>query len=401
MRVLSCWSLFYGFALTITLQGCITERVFPRQECGEVLCKLDERCSTEGVCIPNLDPIQPALDLGPQPPIFDGFLPDSSLDEGLDFDSSDSDLTDLDVDEGLVIDGMDPPPDLCPIVGLAATEFTLSPGEVLTLDPIVMDPVDNPTLSYAWTVIQRPSNSSAQIIESLNVEGRPNEGGVPDDQSTPAALFIPDLIGEYTFELTLITENGTEVPSELCPQDPVRLSLSAEIQQAFYFELVWTTPNDPDPSDQNGSDLDLHLRHANAGGWTDPSYDCYFGNRYPDWGETGPVDNPSLDIIDDNGEGPEVISIDEYNFQTLPTLTIGVHYYNSGVFGAGDFGASNAFVKAYIGGVRLGEWDEQLEQTDAFWTVFSIIPDLDSESEYDTFTIDHINRVYESILDAD
>jgi hypothetical protein len=205
---------------------------------------------------------------------------------------------------------------------------------------------------------------------------------------------VPDLLGDYVFELKLITQSGLVVPSDDCPQDPIQISLSVVTQATFYFELVWSTPNDSDPTDQNGTDLDLLLRQSNATRWDDPLYVCYFANPNPDWGDRGPVDNPSLDVVDDNGQGPEVIRINEINPLSSTSYTLGVHYFGSGIFGEGNFGPSIALVKVYFRGLPLGEWIEQLEQIDAFWTVLSLIPDSGG------FTVEEINRVYEFMEDA-
>jgi hypothetical protein len=81
----------------------------------------------------------------------------------------------------------------------------------------------------------------------------------------------------------------------------------------LHIQLVWTTPDDPDETDMTGTDLDLHLRHPDAnGGWNSDAgqFDCYFANKTPDWGaQLDPADNPTLDIDDTNGAGPENINL--------------------------------------------------------------------------------------------
>jgi hypothetical protein len=82
----------------------------------------------------------------------------------------------------------------------------------------------------------------------------------------------------------------------------------------LHIQLVWSTPSDPHENDEFGTDVDLHFRHERAGdGWGEgaQSFDCYFRNKTPEWGVPGPADNPTLDIDDTNGAGPENVNLGE------------------------------------------------------------------------------------------
>ena len=89
-------------------------------------------------------------------------------------------------------------------------------------------------------------------------------------------------------------------------------------------------------------------------------YDCFFLNSTPDWGQTGnESDNPSLDIDDFTGGGPENISLSEPENNTTAlggAYQVGVHYYSSvdreTLF---DYGPSEARVRVYIRGELA--WD--------------------------------------------
>ena len=113
----------------------------------------------------------------------------------------------------------------------------------------------------------------------------------------------------------------------------------------------------------------MHFRHPNAQRWNQSPYDCYFANPNPDWGPTGPVGNPSLDIDDVNGAGPENINLNdpEYTDQTTipgPYL-VGVHYYSSGGLFTTDYGASEYSQSEYIlGGSLAGTFTRVLQSTE-------------------------------------
>jgi hypothetical protein len=75
---------------------------------------------------------------------------------------------------------------------------------------------------------------------------------------------------------------------------------------AFRAQLTWDTG-------PTGSDIDLHL--VKPGGTTnDGLTDCYYANCTPfdnplDWGATGSAGNPSLDVDNVEGYGPENITL--------------------------------------------------------------------------------------------
>ena len=130
-----------------------------------------------------------------------------------------------------------------------------------------------------------------------------------------------------------------------------------------------------------GSDVDLHFLHPRGADWFRDGgiYDCYFANPTPDWGLNMQMnDNPSLDIDDTNGAGPENINLDRLeNTQMLGNpYRVGVHYYRSsvGAFGGNDsYGPSEVTVRIFLGGVLEQEFVRQLGETNEFWEVAGII----------------------------
>jgi hypothetical protein len=129
-------------------------------------------------------------------------------------------------------------------------------------------------------------------------------------------------------------------------------------------EITWETSGDPDPGDEVGADLDVHLLHPNAAGtWLGP-FDCYKGNANPDWGAAGPEDDPELIIQDDDGAGPEAIQITgpesvEYD--------IGVHYANDL-----GYGPSDATARVWIDGSLVYEYPDKALHNGQFWSLGTV-----------------------------
>jgi hypothetical protein len=129
-------------------------------------------------------------------------------------------------------------------------------------------------------------------------------------------------------------------------------------------EITWETAGDPDPGDDVGTDLDLHLLHPDAAGVWLGSFDCFKDNPNPGWGTPGPDEDPRLIIRDDDGAGPEIIQI------TGPESVeygIGVHY-------ADDlgFGTSSATVRVWIDGSLLYEYADKALQNGEFWNLGTV-----------------------------
>jgi hypothetical protein len=101
-------------------------------------------------------------------------------------------------------------------------------------------------------------------------------------------------------------------------------------------ELTWTNPEDPDETDNVGSDVDIHVLKMGPGKWFEAPYDVYFRNPDGLWGQ----ENPSLDIDDRDGLGPENVQMDDP--ANCEWYAIGVHYYRQ------FFGTAYVTVRVYI-----------------------------------------------------
>jgi hypothetical protein len=150
-------------------------------------------------------------------------------------------------------------------------------------------------VGWEWALISRPDGSAVSM---------PYDGGGADRTG-----LIPDMVGEYTAQLVVTSDEGEQ-------SDPCTVSFTAIPSQNLWVEMYWELPQD---------DMDLHL--LAPGGSLTSGTDCYYANcvgRGLEWGVSGSDDNPSLDIDDIPGTGPENINIKE---PEDTTYTVYVHDY--------------------------------------------------------------------------
>ena len=268
----------------------------------------------------------------------------------------------------------------CPEAVVRDEQLSVRPLDIITLDAsgsVDLDGPEGTPVSYEWVVIERPEGSNAQLVERYLNPLAPSNGGIEDDVSTPTAQFFVDLAGEYVFQLIVTDDLGVSAPSDACPQPEANVVVNAIPDQDIHIELTWTTPEDPNETDNEGTDVDLHFRHPNGSQWFGPRYDCYYDHKFPDWGERGPLNNPILDLDDVNGAGPENINLDEPEYTDETTIPgpyiVGVDYYRSGGFVTSDFGASEATVNIYLGGALAETFTRTLYTRGNFWEVAGII----------------------------
>ena len=241
-------------------------------------------------------------------------------------------------------DGMSDEGGVCP----TSAPIAMCPGsmsaEVLTTVSLAgsgSDP-DGGTVGYTWTVLSRPTGSAS----------------LPVTPSSPSTNFRLDASGSYTLQLCVQDDEGERT---CCTTDIVSTAPGV-----LHVELSWNT---------RYGDVDLHLLNRNrshpSGWWT--TDDCYFGNRTPDWGPTGVNGNPTLDIDDTGGWGPENITIDAS--PVAGTYTIGVHYFCSHSLAepsAGD-GPTSATARVFCGGALIATYTGiDLARTDDWATIAEV-----------------------------
>jgi hypothetical protein len=162
---------------------------------------------------------------------------------------------------------------------------------------------DGPEISYDWTLLSIPEGSSAEP---------------PQPGNERVSHFVPDVVGDYTVELTVTDEAGARSSCEV--------NIAAAAGGGLHIELYWNPPESP----EDRSNADLHLLHEDAPWWFHYLLDCYWNNCTTfspglDWYPPGPEGDPSLDQHDTEGFGPEITNV------LLPVegsmYTVGVHFY--------------------------------------------------------------------------
>ncbi|MFH1531464.1 MAG: hypothetical protein ABIK09_12120 [Pseudomonadota bacterium] len=210
----------------------------------------------------------------------------------------------------------------CPVAEITCTEGNeVPPGTLLHLSGIWSCVAQGSSIGkYAWSVDQ-PQGSQSVFIPS---------------NTFPSPTFEVNVAGTYTFHLMVYDEQN--VPS--CVAGTCEVVVITD--EAIHVELLWHTPEDPDESDGDGADLDLHFTHPGADGWFDQPYNCSWFDMHPEWGSFDPSidDNPNLHEDDADGAGPENINL---NIPEDVTYKVGVHDWSDH-----GYGASYATVRVYI-----------------------------------------------------
>ncbi len=236
-------------------------------------------------------------------------------------------------------------------------------------------------VKYKWTLLESPPGA-------VGVKFFPNDTtadvqlGVPGTKPDGSPIVWLTVAGEYKVKLQVWDDSGTES----CM--PAVLSVLVVPSVAFHVELLWNTPEDTVQDDgptAAGADLDLHVVHGKAyeaqqcsptvtkncqpdldkDGKTDPwfngVYDVYWINPSPKWGNAAlQTDDPSLDLDDTNGWGPENMNLQ------LPEngvdYGVGVHYWDDH-----DFGASTATTRIYCMGALKAKFDQPMNECEMWW----------------------------------
>ena len=223
--------------------------------------------------------------------------------------------------------------------GPALSQLEAIPLDTIQFDGTASNDPDNAgnpnaISRYEWSIIERPTDSTARFV--------------PNDSSNRPSLFL-DLAGRYLIELTVYDAQNT--PS--C--EPAQISILATPNEDIHIQLVWDTDN---------TDIDLHFLHPN-GRWNQSPYDCHWLNKTPNWANiNSPTDDPSLDIDDVDGFGPENINLD--NPENV-TYRVGAHYYSDHFNGA-----SNATIRIWLSSVLVFEYRNKFMTDQQFWDTSSI-----------------------------
>jgi uncharacterized protein YfaP (DUF2135 family) len=168
--------------------------------------------------------------------------------------------------------------------------------------------------AYEWAILDAPAESSSRL-DTLNTR----ETRFVFDSATGRVRGV-DVAGTFTVGLIVTDDLGAR--STQCT-----IALNAVPRSGLHVQLTWDT---------SSNDIDLHLAR-NGTNWCSND-DCYYGGRNPNWG--GGDANPSLDIDDLSGFGPENITIERPNDGNY---TVGVDFYSGSV-------PCTTTIKIFIGG---------------------------------------------------
>ncbi len=161
-------------------------------------------------------------------------------------------------------------------------------------------------------------------------------------------------VERYVFEAVAVDSTGLEA----C--EPAYLTVHTVGDEQMVFHLIWDD-DDPNPDDNTGADVDLHLLKTRTGLWFEQPFDCHWANQHPDWAP----ESPDQVIDDTNGGGPEIIVLD--NPSPCEWYAVGVHYWRAA------FGAASAHVHVFNGGQLVwSEFDHELPTTGAWWEAMLI-----------------------------
>lgn len=214
------------------------------------------------------------------------------------------------------------------------------PRQVNIASPIVegfdgsgsTDPEDRP-LTYTWEIVRRPDAADPD--------------GVPTAPDQPQTDIRIDAAG--TWEVSLQVANDLGVPSV-----PTTCVVEAMPIDDIYVEVSWGGPT---------ADFDLHLARDNADFFSSTS-DCSWCNRNPDWGVPGDADDdPLLALDDDDGLGPEIITI---HTPADGTYLVRVHHFDDG-----DDGTTTAEVQVFTQGTLAWSGSRPLDRNEV-WDVGQI-----------------------------
>jgi hypothetical protein len=194
------------------------------------------------------------------------------------------------------------------------------PENVAVADGGSSDPGGHLPLTYAWTIVDKPTGSQAELAE----------------QALADTEFFADLAGDYDVELVVTNSLGVR-------SAPARCRIAAVPTEDLHVELIW---------DGLRSDVDLHLRQQAADLYERPG-DCNWCNTHPTWGAT-------LDLDDRSGLGPENINVAS---PANGAYDVAVHYFDDG----GD-GSIVATVRVWTFGVLEDERSHRLERNEV-WEV--------------------------------
>ncbi len=198
-------------------------------------------------------------------------------------------------------------------------------------------------VQYFWEIIDYPQGANPQDFQ---VSG----------QGTPYFSFWLPIAGRYVVRLTVSNDLGASSEDT----NDARVDFDVIPPEDLHLQLVW----------DEATDLDLHLVNV---GQDDTicgqPWDCHWRNKTPSW-FTNSAANPSLDIDDMDGQGPENINIDA---PAAGTYRIYIHHYavTDPWFGD-DSPDTRATLRIYVNGSEAATYTRVLAGDDV-WAVADVV----------------------------
>lgn len=229
---------------------------------------------------------------------------------------------------------------------------------VQPLDDVVLTGVDSVAaeaggqiVAYQWELIEKPVESSVtlttpnQMTTQFSFSNGFNASGIVNGL---------DVAGTFVVRLTVTDDYGAVSTND------ARVTLNSVPGEALHVQLTWDAPV---------NDLDFHLRKGPNANYCGNS-GCYYANckasfaSHLEWdGVAGrSAGDPSLDVDDLSGYGPENINIDA---PSDDTYTVGVHFYSGSQ-------ATIATVKIFVNGALRDEYAREITSSKDFWEVAQV-----------------------------
>ena len=232
-----------------------------------------------------------------------------------------------------------------------STSITAAPLDTVLLDGSESFDEDGDIIDWQWEVLEDPPGIDAELE-------------YVDEDDDSRRQFDPLTAGDYRIGLTVMDDSGFQS----CEQAVVDVTVIPD--QNIHVELTWTNPEDPDETNEIGSDLDLHLVKMGPGEWFDLTWSVYFQHPNQEGNDIWNPEDPSLDIDVRDGAGPENITMETPDH--CQWYGVGVHYYEK------QFGTAYATIRIYINGdLQFVRPHFPLEETGEFWDAARIHWDSD------------------------
>ncbi len=269
--------------------------------------------------------------------------------------------------------GVDPPLAACGIKSIngdtSAIGNAIEPLDdvILTADGSEASVSTGQIVSYEWEVVHQPGGSNAVLTAPDSMDTGFSFAGRPGI----------DLAGTYVVRVTVVDDLGTRsindcsVEFEAIPTDTIHVQLVWDTSYGD-MDLHMTKKNDAGEYCMNGYSLVGETSTTSCSGEV---LDCYYGNckpthsSPPDWDADGvsrSSGDPSLDIDDLSGYGPENINIDE---AVGGSYLVGIHHFSA----PSQSGGIGNTVRIYLYGQLQAEFynilDEDSNMDGDFWEV--------------------------------